>query len=734
MIIMKRIIYFLFSAVAVMAMHSCVNDDLDVMYEDAKNDCVSITVATGNLMTRASVADNDLESTVYHLDVMIFEESGEYKYSERINVTPSSQGIVRLGLKRSGFFTVNAKYYVYVIANSEHPENVFANLEDVDALHALNQENERIHITGSTVESAPQSFLMDGTAFIKGESEPAMPSAIILYDGVDKNKTELKVNLRRAAAKIEVELVSGNDVKFVRNEHIGYYLRNMPYSTAVIPYADPTEKPQPLLCTPDKTTGRYFTWLANNSLNSDTVKITAYVYSHSWSNNEFFERGTSLIVNIPVEYNGSSFSNSYYQIALRPKDALEFKRNNYYKVTGIINAPGAEEESVPVEIADLKYVVRDWTVVNVDVNGENAPVYLTVNRDTLRMHNEKIDSTTLLFSSSSDVTVSLLNNSLNYPYYIDKFGQKQKYNSSDISGSATGISGNITVESPVPTNNTIRYFMFEVRNAEGLKDTVWVEQYPLIYITNQQGWYSYRDDFKDDDARPTTYEYRGDRLVNISFTRGWQGGSYVYGYSYGTDYNEGFWRSKVAEPLSNGMSNISYYRWNNYDADPDIETAESNGNARMYHVRVTSTSDKYKVGRPRMTSDGYTDPGADNKLLVSPSFMIASRLGFINSNAGGITNANTDALKIDLYRNHCANYVEVYKDDNGNKVILDDWRLPTEAELKIIMDIQGTGADAEAIDYLLNARYYVSASGPVHNSKNTTQGTAGRCVRDAYVK
>lgn len=135
-----------------------------------------------------------------------------------------------------------------------------------------------------------------------------------------------------------------------------------------------------------------------------------------------------------------------------------------------------------------------------------------------------------------------------------------------------------------------------------------------------------------------------------------------------------------------------------------------------------------------MTSDGYTDPGDDNKQLVSPSFMIASRLGFINSNAGGITNANTNILKIELYRNHCANYVEVYKDDNGNKVILDDWRLPTEAELKIIMDIQGTGADAEAIDYLLNAKYYVSASGPVQNSKNKTEGTAGRCVRDAYVK
>lgn len=730
---MKRFIYFLLLAMPVIAMLSCANDELDYANDSLDGDCITLTVTAGNLQTRA-VADNELESTVNHLDVVIFEETGDYKYSERISVVPSSSGTVRLGVKRSGFFTVNARYFVYVIANSTHPASVFDNLEDVDALHALNQIDERIHITGSSVADAPQSFLMDGAAFIKGAAEPTAPTAIVLYDGVDKDKTHLKVNLRRAAARVDVELVSGNDVKFLKNEHIGYYLRNLPYSTAVIPFADPTEKPQSLLRTPDKTTGRYFSWIANQAADADTVKVTAYLYSHSWSNTEFFERGTSLIVNIPVTFDGNTYENSYYQIALRPKDALHFKRNNYYKVTGVINAPGAEEESVPIEITGLNYTVRDWEEVDVDVNGANAPVYLTVNRDTLRMHNESVDTTSLMFSSSSEITVSLLDNSTDYPYYIDKFGQKRRYSSDDISGAASGISGNIKVNSPVPGNHTIRYFMLEVRNAEGLKDTVWVEQYPLIYITNQQGWYSYRDDFKDDAAMPTTYEYRGDRLVNVSFTRNWQGGKYVYGYSYGTDYNEGFWRSKVAEPLSNGMSNISYYRWNNYGNDPDTRTAESDGNARMYHVRVTSTSADYKVGRPRMTTDGYTDSGTDNKNLVSPSFMIASRLGFINSNAGNISYANTDSLKIELYRNHCANYVEVYKDDNGNKVVLDDWRLPTEAELKIIMDIQGTGADAEAIDYLLNAKYYVSASGPVQNSKNTTDGTAGRCVRDAFVK
>ena len=78
-------------------------------------------------------------------------------------------------------------------------------------------------------------------------------------------------------------------------------------------------------------------------------------------------------------------------------------------------------------------------------------------------------------------------------------------------------------------------------------------------------------------------------------------------------------------------------------------------------------------------------------------------------------------------------------------VVYDNWRLPTEAELKIIMDIQGTsGQNADAIDYLLNGGYYMSASGPVFNPKNNdgtkqeadpmnnAEGVAIRCVRDAF--
>ena len=724
---MKRFINILLCAALFMTVQSCINDDAGFEADITGNDFIAIDISQGSLLkTRAATVDaTSAEEVMKHVDVLIFENSGAYLYSERIAVN-ASEGSVRLGKNRRDLFEKDAKYFVYVIANSTYAHTTFSSLADVESLHALKQVDERVHITASSVGGAPAYFLMDGAAYLLPGDEPASPEAIVLYDGNDSEATKLKVNLRRAVSKVIVRLRKGNDVTFLQNSHAGYYLRNMPYSTTVIPLANSSDNPNAELRTPDKTAGDYFSWSSN------LVEVTAYIYSHAWEGSETFARGTSLIVNVPMRYDGVDFENSYYQIALRPSNSLRFDRNHCYVVSGTINAPGAEEESVPVEIDDLKYAVREWEVVNVDVNGENAPVYLTVNRDTLKMHNKALDATTLQFSSSSEVSVTLLNNSTNYPYYIDKFGKKQKYNGGGISGEGKGISGNISVNSPVPTNNTIRYFMLEVKNAEGLKDTVFVEQYPLIYITNQQGWYSYRLDFKKQDANPTTYEYRGDRIVGVSFASGW-GSNGNYGYTYNTS-PQGFWRSKVVVngPLDNGMSNILYYQWGQNSSKPSTSSAESNSNARMYHIRVTSTSSTYKVGRPRVDKNGYTDPDDDNAKLVSPSFMIASRLGFVDIGSAGT--ANNETKRVELYNHHCSNYVEVYKDENGNKVELRNWRLPTAAELNIIMDLQGTGANADAIDYLLNCEHYVSASGDVYNKNGIAGTVAGRCVRDAYEK
>ena len=286
-----------------------------------------------------------------------------------------------------------------------------------------------------------------------------------------------------------------------------------------------------------------------------------------------------------------------------------------------------------------------------------------------------------------------------------------------------------------------RYIKVKVFNDDQVEREVEIIQYPLEYIINIQSWYSYRDDFKTNNARPTTYEYMGDRIYGISLATGnissWNG-QYDYeasersGWWGETNTSSGFFRSKFVSSVTNGKSTILHYYWNSREQRETSSTGEYNG--RLYHIRLTATSNKYTVGRPRLIEDEsnpglmVTDPGKDNAQLVSPSFMIASSLGGFMLGAGNLTLDDSDN-SLRVAREHCANYVEVAEDGT----VYDDWRLPTEAELKIIMDFQGTeNADADAIDYLLNAAYYYSASGRVSNSKNNMNGTGVRCVRDVY--
>ena len=270
-----------------------------------------------------------------------------------------------------------------------------------------------------------------------------------------------------------------------------------------------------------------------------------------------------------------------------------------------------------------------------------------------------------------------------------------------------------------------------------------MEQYPLVYIVNVLGHYSYREDFKTGNNAPTTYYYKGSSISTLSL------GTYSNGkwsYTYSNNVGRGFWSSKVTtqdygENSSNsqkGRSRIQYYSWGSSNTSPTLGSNTDNpGNARMYHVRITATSGDYNLAVPKMVSDGvqsYTDDGSDNANIVSPSFMTASRLGKVDiQNYGsGLTN---NERRYAMARDHCANYVEV--DRAGN--VYDNWRLPTYSELMIIIELQGTKQQsADAIDYLLDADYYMSASGLVYNPgrSNTSSPSesvwAIRCIRDAY--
>lgn len=737
---MKQLLHHIvFCCLTVLCFAACDKDDtFHAAGSGGDGNSIILDLASASLpVTRATVEATGVEIAVSHLDVLIFNEEGTKVWHERVSTADKSKTIT-LSAKRSSF-TANEKYWVYLIANSTADVNTFkADDFDLAALKAMKQEDERIHITGLSgiAGGAPQTFLMDGIAYPKGTKEPETAGTVELNNGKEADNTELQVTLRRAAAKIVVSIKKGEQVEFDNSpaaHRAGYYLRNMPYNTSVIP-PESMDAATAKLTTPAPFNGSYFNWT------DQVITVTAYTYAHVWEDASTLEKEVRLIVNIPMTYTpqdedgkpGDSqyLANSYYQIPVSQNKTL--KRNTCYQVTVTVNAPGGSDPSKPVELNNISYSVYDWEEEQINVGGEDErPAYLTLNEYEMEMHNMADDNTTLEFASSSEVTAEITR-----VYYIDKFGQEktlEKTNNPDEWGERINsypywknectiritpdknITGNIDVYGTVPENNAVRYIEFTVTNNEKISRKVTVAQYPLTYITNIQGWYSYRSDFGG-----TNYENKGPNRYVTAYDYNDKTGE----WEYSTSASSGVFRSKFSQMKNDGTSTLRFYTWKEYANKPTTGNASSGlDNARMYHVRITATSSEYTLGRPRITN-GITDSGADNAVLVSPSFMLASQLGAVSSTA---------FTSVEMAASHCKEYVEVYEDkETGEKIHLDDWRLPTKAEILIIYKYQN---ESDVMDEVLSGDSYWSASGRVYKPGIAyTSDKAIRCIRDAYDK
>ena len=737
---MKQLLhYIVFCCLAACCFTACDHEDIFCQTEtEGDGNSIILNLASGKLpLTRANVEANGAEIAVSHLDVLIFNQDGTKIWHERVDGIKDGKNKITLSAQRS-IFDENESYWVYLIANSTADVSIFEDENfTLTSLNALKQEDKDIHMTGlASATGVPQTFLMDGVAYPKGEQEPATVKMVVLNNGDKTNDTELQTVLRRAAAKIVVNIKSGEHVQFdngPQTYHAGYYLRNMPYSTSVIKPAM-MDKDDAELMTPELNNGGYFKWTPS------VITVTAYAYAHVWDNASTLEKEVRLIVNIPMNYRPDNaaewkfLDNSYYQIPVSTKK--ELNRNTCYEVNVTVDAPGGSNPSKPVLLKDISYSVRDWDEELINVGGDtDRPAYLTLNEYEMEMHNMADDNTTLEFASSSEVTATI-----DRVYYIDKFGQEKELTqitngSADEWGENTGsdyrpnwknrciikitpdenITGKIQVHGDVPGNNAVRYIIFTVENEEGIKREVKVAQYPLEYITNIQGWYSYRSDFGG-----TTWEnYRDPSQKRVS-AYNYDSRNDTWSYSatrYGNDY---IFTSKVAEEIetgsNRGKSSISYYYYNRWQTSLSTNEIWNAGNARMYHVQITASSGDYTLGQPRITN-GKTDPGEDNAELVSPSFMIASQLGAVFSISDE-----------EMAASHCREYVEVAQDGT----VYDDWRLPTRAELEIIMEFQYK--ENAAMDEVLAGPSYWSASGLVYNNKGSGTAKTIRCIRDAYDK
>ena len=408
--IMRKYISIIFGAF-LLSLAACTEEIVDpnVVIGEGNRVILSLTSPSVNV-TRS--ADTDVESALALIDVYIMDKDYNFVYTERIDNTASpvsGEGKFTLEKGRDDF-EANKEYFVYIVANS-----TVEMADDWAELKSLTQKNSNVHLSGMNITSVasgdfpPKFFLMDGFAYV-GDREPEDMSTLVINDS-STDDTVLKATLYRAAAKLIINITQGESVQFHQTlEGAGplFSFYQLPISTLVV--------------NPSLTAGRHVSekqttveWgLSNNNFHWNTDKngkpvltLVGYAYANDWSGNNNAANETALLLSVPMTWDSNDDGTpdkdspvNWYKVPVSKSEKLE--RNKCYVINVSINAVGAEEINVPLELKDIEYVTLDWQEVEVMI-GENEARYLTLNTDLVKIYDTNFDLDQLTFTSSSPI-------------------------------------------------------------------------------------------------------------------------------------------------------------------------------------------------------------------------------------------------------------------------------------------------------------------------------------------
>lgn len=678
------LVYSMVVLLAVLLPACTADDDLAPAVKPAEG--LTISLETPGVLSRVTEAGNDAlnENTISQAQLLIFNSDGRrtpdgyrsFEFTdgkaEAVIATGNWKNNTQLFDKGPG-----AMYDIYVVANAHEGSTSLKDVETLDGLLSAVDEDadiwklEGANIGTGTVDYTDKRFAMSGVSsgFVPNEVE---------------DEYTISVTMERLAAKVEVKITFSDEFK-AQFTPTGFYSSLRNYATRSLLRADKEDSFTDRGIAGNGADDPMVAALEKN-FEAGTAKLVLYTYPTNWGGDVLQE--TFVLLNMPGNYTEQEGAQSeykgsnYYKIPVRLGDATahQLNRNTIYRVNVKIDRMGQPQVDKPVELKPA-YEVIPWTPVTIDVDGGNLN-YLELLKEEIIMKNID-ESLEQYFTSSSPVTASITE-----VYYYDKYGAKQtisrnNYGRYGISASPeSGNFGNLTVDSNIPTNNGIRYIKVTVTNEQGLSKEFTVKQYPLEYIVTVPGWYSYRTDNICDGE-----------VVN------WEAGPFSKDLDEPVTSANNF-ESKVYDEEENKIYTYYYTRdydwWGRPTSDWNVTTGSSQTgkhNNNMYFVRITKTSNEYVLSVPAVDADGYTESSPENNQLVAPAFMIASQLGTV-------TNQYFSSAK-----EHCKQYAE--KSLAGE--VYEDWRLPTEAELKIIEKYQGV--DGSVIDIVLGGKYYWAASG-----------------------
>lgn len=399
-----------------------------------------------------------------------------------------------------------------------------------------------------------------------------------------------------------------------------------------------------------------------------------YSYYNKWSSND---QAPYYLLTVPLKKTGETkVVNNYYRVALTAEGA-HLTANKLYDLKLGIHKLGSTTPEEPVAITGTLSILP-WIQCD-DQYDLPAANYLEVSEREVHIYN--IETYTITYQTSKKpVTREIVEASFSYVDGATGKEVTKNINKGDAQYPTVTVESNqIKIQSKLPVNNVPKKIRFKVRNGIAeLDKEVTVYQYPSLFVINTIGTKS-------------SLSPDGELADGLN--------------------NKAIYRITVQNPPKNMILGFPpREKTDFYDSD------YWEGNYQIQH------------------SDYTTKRDAETARMVSPSFELASQLGatvpvpYDQTRSGYTMYNNNTALC------NCATYTETRIVD-GEEVTLDDWRLPTEAEIKLIDQLQNDRNSA--VKSIMTGNYYWSAKGdrairmknPQLNPFSQTRA-ATRCIRD----
>lgn len=765
------------------ALASCTRDEWTESVNTPQEEglCFSL-YADGDMKpagTRSPEGDDLNENLISSVDIFLFKQDGTLNAGGYVHAKSEDVVYLYKGSEwLNNFSEQDAPYTVYALANYKGDATLSGvqSLDDLKAVVAKDVDVVKWEGMGTNPAYEGKTFLMDGRQTVTYADLQRAQS--------DGEPYIVQMPLTRAAVKIELTLNFSDEwaQKFIATG-LKAQLSNYASITPALSDGNPLDGDQRGLSNYPGLPGDEM-----ENFSADPVcdkgqtfkgsKIRFYTYINRWD--DFIDNETMLLIDLPGRYDekGSDpasedaeiLDHNFYKVPIISNAEPQiFQRNTFYQITAVVNMKGTATVDEPVELTNVQFQTVDWKVNDVD-GGDVDADYLMLNQYYVDIRN--VDSYDVEFYSSSPIEkveivgfenqneAQVADIDFDYPgegteipgvYFVNKYNQRRDVTQDNlvtVDWDKDVVNGKIHLDSSNPDNVTKRYITLKVTNTDGLSKYVVVEQYPLEYIQPIPGYYSYRSDFISQMTVINTitchYESEfytsADRLPpNINF--------YTFRQDKGAESME--FQSKVVEDekiMKYGFKSEEgtddwegYFIWKAV-SDENSFSDEFNNNM-MYSVAITQTDDRYKIAYPLRTTKfniyciGHLYDTAisseENNQLISPNFTLASHLGYV-------TSTNKDENFWEFAELHCGEYVETYQDEEGNTVVYDNWRLPTSAEIEVILRYQNDSKTQEVMDKVLTEDYYyvcwegaMVGQGIAQNPNGNGNGLkAVRCVRD----